>query len=256
VLLAEKGLDVKDIPNYILSALAFLMSLAAFVFSVSIQRKERKRNIRQTLSTALNDIARVNVEVSKLKNNEEENQGTLATRKNYNTQRGTLVADADFLMHEKMNIVTALDCALMASTFYDLGNFEKAAYYWRQCLGRCRNPEDHFVYTRDYASFLFNCNRIEEARKQFSQAFKFNLEENDDNRRLISDSYLLWAKFEQSFSYEKEFEKLMKCADEECEKIEHSGKYDEMKKLLKEAMKQNGSRKIKSEDHIKKNGKQ
>jgi hypothetical protein len=235
MLLEEKDFNTKDFLNYLLSVLAFLMSLAAFIFTVIIQKKERKRNIRQTLTTALNDVARVNVDVAKLLNEKEETPGTLATRKNYNTQLGTLIADADFLIHENMKIVTDIDCSLMASTYYDLGVLQKAEYYWKQCMSRGHTPLQKLIATRDYAAFLYNCNRQEEGRKQFIRAMMFKPGGNDHNWRVIADSYLLWAKAEQSLGNEKEFERLMQLAYNSCDKIRHLDKYNSLKKQLDES---------------------
>src|SRR5438045_3792817 len=109
----KNGLDPKDAINYSLSSMAFLMSLSAFVFTVVFQRNERRRNIRQTLTNTLTEISGINVELSKFaKEKDQDEIYKIAIRKNYNSQRSILIADADFLIHENYKIVTATDCSL------------------------------------------------------------------------------------------------------------------------------------------------
>jgi hypothetical protein len=118
----------------ILSACAFLLSSSAFIFTVIIQLKERKRNIRQTLATALSEIANINVEITKVRKDNEIGLELTKIWKNYIRQCGALASDTDFLIKENEKLVTDIDCALIASTFEDLGNIEKATHYWPQEL--------------------------------------------------------------------------------------------------------------------------
>jgi hypothetical protein len=115
----------------ILSGCAFLLSSSAFIFTVIIQLKERKRNIRQTLATALSEIA--NVEITKVRKDNEVGLELTKIWKNYIRQCGALASDTDFLIKENEKLVTDIDCALIAA-FEDLEDIEKATHYWPQEL--------------------------------------------------------------------------------------------------------------------------
>jgi hypothetical protein len=108
-------------------------------FSFSSREAE---NIRQTLSIALNEIAGVNVEVSRLKKegDEDNTPEIIAIRKNYNSKRGTLASGADYLIKQNEERVTDTDCELMAATYYDLGDVKKAEEYWQEAIKRASNP--------------------------------------------------------------------------------------------------------------------
>lgn len=216
-----------------------MLSAGAFIFTVLIATKERKRNLRQTLSTSLSDIARINVDVSRLRKDDKEiTPENVSIRKSYNSQRGALVANADFLFKENPKLVTDADCELMALTYDDLGDTKQAQHYWRQAidLAHKNNTQCH-LHLRDYASFLFNNNQCDEARKQFEKALTINMDDTDDDARYVTDTYLIWATLEKNFDNNKEFKRLITNAYEQCKKIKHKQKGTEMKKLIDDVAK-------------------
>jgi tetratricopeptide (TPR) repeat protein len=229
----DKNAKIVELISPILSGMAFILSAAAFVFTVIIQLKERKRNIRQTLSIALSDLARINVELSLLKKDEKESTPeTILIRKNYNSQRGTLVSNADFLMKENEKLVTDADCELMAMTYDDLGDTEKAEEYWLRAIGHAVSPAQKHLHQRDYAAFLFNNNRLEDGRTFFEKSLTVKLAATDDHVRNIADTYLIWANLERNFNNDAEFKRLIKEAKSACEKIAYKSKNLEMGKLI------------------------
>jgi tetratricopeptide (TPR) repeat protein len=225
--------NLADVLTPIASGLALILSSSAFIFTVFIQLKERKRNIRQTLSTALSEIAKINVDVSLLKKDQKEiTPELLLVRKNYNSQRGTLVSDADFLIKENEKLVTDADCELMALTYDDLGGITKAEEYWLRAIDLAQNDTQKHLHQRDYASFLFNQNQAEKGRKLFEQSLDVEMSKTDDDVSYIADTYLLWAGLENNFGNKKEYERLIKQAYDQCEKIRHKGKNVAMSKLI------------------------
>jgi hypothetical protein len=224
---------INDVMSPILSASAFLLSGAAFVFTVIIQSKERKRNIRQTLSNSLSEIANINVQVSQLKKDEKESTAdTISILKNYNSQRGTIASNADFLMKENDKLVTDSDCELMAVTFGDIGDLKKSEEYWLQAIRLASNPTQLHLHRRDYAAFLFNHNRVDEGRKLFEQSMKAYTPETDNDVRNVTDTFLIWAKLERNFNNDKGFGDLIKSAYQNCRKIQHKEKNVEMTGLI------------------------
>jgi tetratricopeptide (TPR) repeat protein len=229
---------IGDILSPILSAMALILSSAAFIFTVVIQLKERKRNIRQTLSVALSDIANINVEVSRLKKDDKESTPeNILIRKNYNSQRGTLASAADFLIKENEKLITNADYELMAITYDDLGDIRKADEYWKQAIKHAANPAQLHIHQRDYASFLFDNNQLEQGRKLFERSLTVKLSATDDELRYVADTYLMWAMLEKNFNNEKEFNRLIKEAYQQCKKIQHKEKSLEMSRLIDKSIK-------------------
>ncbi|MDB5118596.1 MAG: hypothetical protein JWQ79_4088 [Mucilaginibacter sp.] len=235
ILLAAPAKDTNfnDFIGPVMSALALILSSAAFIFTVIIQSKERKRNLRQTLSSTLSDIARINVDVSMLRKDEKESTPeTVLIRKNYNSQRGTLVSGADFLIKENEKLVTDADCELMALTYDDLGDIKKAEEYWLQAIEHAVSDARQHLHERDYAAFLFNNNQVEKGRKFFEKSLSVKMSKTDDDLRNVADTYLIWAKLERNFNNDDEFNRLVKEAYERCKKIQHKEKSTEMSRLI------------------------
>jgi hypothetical protein len=237
-ILLLKGTDFNNLAGPVMSALALLLSSAAFIFTVIIQSKERKRNIRQTLSVALSEIARINVEVSGLKKEEKENsEEIMLIKKSYNSQRGTLVSDADFLIGQNKRLVTNADYALMALAYDGLGNKAKAEEYWQQAISSASTPAQKHINQRDYATFLFNHNQPEEGRDFFEKSLVIPVADTDDEQRYIADTYLIWAKLEGNFANNSEFERLIREAYAQCDKIRHIEKKTAMCRLIDQSVK-------------------
>lgn len=229
----DKNAKIAELIAPILSGLAFILSAAAFIFTVLIQTKERRRNIRQTLSTALSDLARINVETSLLKKDEKESTPEIVRiRKNYNSQRGTLVSGADFLMNENHKIITDADCELMAMTYDDIGDTQKAGKYWLLAIRHARTPTQTHLHQRDYAAFLFDNNREEDGRRYFKKSMDADIHNTDDNLRCLADTCLIWAGLEKNFGNTKVFHQLIAEARDTCANIKHRTKKLEMQKLI------------------------
>jgi tetratricopeptide (TPR) repeat protein len=216
--------------NLILSSCAFLLSAAALLFNVSFNHRERKRNIRQTLTSTLNDVAKINIEISKLKKEEEgDSPDKVEQRRNYDFQRGAMIMEADFLINENPKVLTAIDCSLTAFTYSELGDFKKAEHYWNESIVRSQTKELKHIHSRDYASFLFQQNRMDQGRKKFKEALAIELNKTDDDLMVVIDTYLLWASAEYFFGNEKDFTQYNDAADEISKKISNRNKCREMK---------------------------
>jgi tetratricopeptide (TPR) repeat protein len=222
-----------DIMSPVLSACAFILSLGAFIFTVFIQSKERTRNIRQTLSSSLSEIASINIAVTKLQKDEKEASAELVRMiKNYNSQRGTLISAADFLMQQNEKTITGPDYQLMALTYDDLEDIPKAEEYWGKAIENASGPPQKHLFQRDYAAFLFNNNREEDGRKYFEESLKVNLSSTDDEYRYLVDTYVTWATLEKNFGNDNEFDRLIKEAYSQCKKIRHHEKNAQMCNLV------------------------
>ncbi|MXV15054.1 hypothetical protein [Hufsiella ginkgonis] len=233
---APEGKDLATIITPIMSALALILSCAAFIFSVFIQLRERKRNIRQTLSTTLSEIAGINVKVFTLRREEEEKTPELVeVINNYNAQRGTLVSAADFLMEQNSRLASDVDLALMARTYDQLGDTGKANQYWCEAVKRASTPAQNHKQQRDYAAFLFKKNQAEEARRMFEQSLAANFEGRDDELAYLAQTFVLWAGLEKDFDNHADFERLMQEAGAKCQLIKNLKKRKELQEVIDRA---------------------
>jgi tetratricopeptide (TPR) repeat protein len=230
---ADSGAKVAELLAPILSGLALILSGSAFIFTVTIQLKERRRNLRQTLSTALSDIARINVDVAKLNKDENGNiPESLNMRKSYNSQRGTLASGANFLIRENEKLVTDADCELMALTYDELGEVDRSKEYWERAINLSLTPNQKSRHQRDYATFLFKNNEEEKGRDLFRSTTKELPEATDRDLSDLCNIYLTWADLERDFGNDKDYKNLHDSANTYCQKIRNSGKRATMSQLL------------------------
>ncbi|MCE3296809.1 MAG: hypothetical protein K0R65_2523 [Crocinitomicaceae bacterium] len=220
--------------NLALSSCAFLLSGSALLFNITFNRRERRRNIRQTLSNALNNVAKINIEIANLK---QENAGVspheIDVRRNLDFQRSTLMTEAEFLIYEKPELLTAIDCSLVAFTFNELKDFKKTGHYWQEAIARSKTDELRHIHTRDYAFFLFGQNREEDGREAFNRALAIELKKNDQHLAVMIDTYLLWASAEFLAGCEKEFKQRISSAKKICEQLRNKSKCQEIEEKIK-----------------------
>lgn len=173
---------------------------------------------------------------------------TAVVVKNYNLQRSGSIIDADFLMHENPKVVGEIECKLMAITYEDIGNYDKAEYYWNECISKSEGETSKHINLSDYATFLFNQNRIGEGRNKFNEAQKLTLDNRDDHLYLKADTYLTNAILERTFNFETESKDLIKLSKDNCEKIINKNKRHIMKKQIETSLEKISKLKTNSEE--------
>jgi len=229
----DKAAKFAELVAPILSGLAFTLSAAAFIFTVLFQLKERKRNIRQTLSTALSEVAGINAQITTLKQDKQVSPDTLQIIRNYDYQRATLLSSAYFLIKEHTDLVTDADCELMAMTYEGICDIAKATEYWEKALALAPDPARKHLHQRDYAAFLFNINEINQARELFRVTLGTRLTNIDDNLRSLAGTYLIWARLEREMGNDDiDSNELISRAQDKCDQIINKTKKAELQQLI------------------------
>jgi len=229
----DKTAKFAELVAPILSGLAFTLSAAAFIFTVLFQLKERRRNIRQTLSTALSEVAGINAQITTLRQDKHISPDTLQIIRNYDYQRATLLSSADFLIREHTDLATDADCELMAMTYDGICDIAKATEYWEKALILTTHPARKHLHQRDYAAFLFNINEIDKARELFRVTSGIRLTCIDDNLRNLAGTYLVWARLERDMGNGAiDSNELISRAQAKCDQIRNKAKKAELQQLI------------------------
>jgi tetratricopeptide (TPR) repeat protein len=210
-------MDSKDYYTVGISLIALIISIFSNFYQ---KQKEDKRAIRKNLSDTLESVTKINIENVKLANSliNDSIEG-VSLRRSYNTQRRILVAHANFLILNYDSIVTDIDCNIMAGAYNSIGDYDKASSYWEKTINKSdSNPILH-MNLRGFASFLFSQGKIDAGRNKYKEAFSINLEDNDPNRRLLSDTYFMWALVEKGENNFNEEKRLISDAKSACSRI-------------------------------------
>lgn len=220
----------------IISIAALLISVLSLIISIVQKQKETDRGIRKNLSDSLENVSKINLEVSKLKQDQAlfNSANGIELRRMYNSQRRILIAHADFLVSRYDSLTTDIDCNLIAGGYEAIGDYEKAEIYWVKTIEKSiSNPIRH-MNLRGYARFLFHQGKFQLGRSKYEEALKVELSDTDDNRRLISDTYLMWASTEREFNNFSETERLIGLGQSYCGRIGHVKMRDEMQKRFEQ----------------------
>ena len=147
----------KDITTIVISSLALIISVASFLISLRQKQRENVRLLRKQLSDTLNDLSEVSVAFAKLKVDTAANltNDVIELRRNYNTQRRTLLNHADFLINENTDLATETDYNLIAINWNIIGNYPKAEQYWKLTIEKSDDLVIKHMNLRGYATFLF-----------------------------------------------------------------------------------------------------
>src|SRR5512138_2778191 len=116
-----------------LSSGAIIISLISLIITLIQKNRETNRTIRKTLTDTLENISKIEIETTKLRNAKDcdfNSESNIRLRRNFNSQRRILIAHADFLIQKYDKITTDIDCNLLAHAYSIVGDQEKAEYFW------------------------------------------------------------------------------------------------------------------------------
>ena len=222
--------------SFIVSLSALAISIISLIISILQKTKETDRTIRKNLSDTLESVAKINIEVAKLKQDVLvfDSDDGIGLRRVYNSQRRILIAHADFLVTKYYILATEIDCNLLAGAYQNIGDYEKAEIYWAKTIKKSKSNPIKLMNLRGYARFLFFQGKFQLGRSKFDEALKLDLPDTDVYRREISDTYFLWASVEKEFNNYSEVERLISLGQTYCDRIGHLKMREEMKKRFEQ----------------------
>lgn len=234
-------MEVKDYLVISISGSALIISLISLIITIIQKRNETERAIRKSLSETLENIAKINLEVAKMRSSKDvdfNSDSIIALRRNYNGQRRILIAHADYLIKKYDNLATEIDCSTLANAYYDITDLIKAEEFWGKTVEKSMSPPIKLMNLRGYGGFLFDIEKEDIGREVFKQAFAVQLPENDENRVLKCDTYLMLAELEKNRNKEN-YDKCLTGAMEVWGTIKNKYRKDEMNERIRRVIPQN-----------------
>lgn len=224
-------MEIKDYVVIGISGSALFLSLTSLVITLVQKNREVRRTIRKTLSDTLESIAKINLETTKLKSlkdNDYNSEEAISLRRAYNAQRRILIAHADFLVSRYDNIATEIDCNILAAAYATVGDQQRAEHFWRKTIDKSISLPIRHMNLRGFGVFLFNNDNVDFGRNCFCQALSINLLENDDNKILRADTYLMLCDLEKQKGFKKEYELSLEEAMTIASQIKNERRKNEM----------------------------
>ena len=229
-------MDTKDYILIALSSCAIVISLISLVITLIQKNRETHRTIRKTLTDTLENISKIEIETTRLKNSKDVNFGSesiIQLRRNFNTQRRILMVHADFLIQKYDKLATDIDCNLLAVAYSIVGDQEKAEYFWGKSICKTKSLPIKHMNLRGFGIFYFENSNIDKGREKFLEALGMNLIENDSNNVLVSDTYLMLAEYERDFKNKNMYEQYLTKSMEICSKIINPKRRNEMEERIR-----------------------
>lgn len=227
-------MEPKDIVTVILSVVAVVISLASLLISLKQKERENTRLLRTQLSDTLNQISALGVAFAKLKL---EAKGVLTNdiidvRRNYTTQRTSLLNYAEFLTKENPQFGNDITYSILATNWNYVSNFNKASENWELAIQASEDLVIKHTNLRGFANFLFFQGNMVAGRGKYSEALALRLPDTDNVKRIIADTYLMWARIEMEFGFNDEYPKLLTLANHSCDRISNIRMRNEMQTLI------------------------
>jgi tetratricopeptide (TPR) repeat protein len=166
-----------------------------------LQREsERKLAARKQLTELLEKLTSINTEIAKFRyvTNANLNPPTsTALPPNFagllSDQRRFLVRQAAFIARAIRARVSPYEYLLIAEAFDGVDDPDQAEGHYTLAVDLAKDPFDKILALRGRGRFLFNHQRLEEGREQFSAALACLTDESDRTRRLRAETYERWA---------------------------------------------------------------
>lgn len=224
-------METKDYIIISFSGCALTISIVSLIITLIQKNKETKRAIRKTLTDTLEGISKINIEAAKLSATEDFNfnsQANISLRRNYNTQRRILITHADYLIQKYDFLASEIDCNILAAAYSTIGDQEKADFFWRKTIDKSISKPIRLMNLRGFGAFLFKNEQEELGRKYFNEGLLLELPENDENKILKLDTYLMLCDFEKEIGSKVHYETSLTNAMEILATIKSKRRKDEM----------------------------
>jgi hypothetical protein len=231
-------MGTKDYILIVISGSALTLSLISLVLTLIQKNKETNRTIRKSLTDTLESLSKIGVEVTKLeitKDTDFNSETIIQLRRNYNSQRRILIAHADFLITRYDELSTEIDSNILAGSYATIGDMDKAEYFWKKTIDKSISLPIRMMNLRGFGIFLFNNDKEKLGRDIFNQALCLKLTENDENKILKADTYLMLADLEKEHSkenYELNITKSMEVSSTIKNNNRKNGMYDRIRRKL------------------------
>ncbi|MBI5915302.1 MAG: hypothetical protein HY842_07990, partial [Bacteroidetes bacterium] len=126
-----------------------------------------------------------------------------------------------------------IDCNILAGAYSIIGDQTKAEYFWQKTIDKSISPPIRVMNLRGFGIFLFNNGKEELGRKSFNEAFSLDLSENDENKILITDTYLMLSDLEKESGTKEGYDLSLTKAMEVSSTIKNSRRKDEMHERIR-----------------------
>jgi hypothetical protein len=151
-------------------------------------------SLRKQLTEVLEKLSALNIEKGRYDDNPKQYAGNF--RNVLSDQRGFFVRQADFIVQQIDEVVSSLECRLIAHGFDAIDDVDRAADYFQKAITKANDFVDTILSKREYARFEFKRDS-DESNKIFKEIFdKYRLNKSCDQRLVyyIAFTYEFWAK--------------------------------------------------------------
>ncbi len=229
-------METKDYILISISISALTLSLISLIVTLVQKNRETNRTIRKTLTDTLEGISKINIETTKLKSSKDSDnnaENIITLRRYYNSQRRILIAHADFLVMRYDKLTTEIDCNILAGAYATIGDQDKAEYFWQKTVDKSISLPIRLMNLRGFGTFLFYNDKEKLGRKFFNQALMLDLTENDENKVLRTDTYLMLCELEKERGNKEQYELNLTKAMEVSATIKNSNRKNEMQDRIR-----------------------
>ena len=224
-------IELRDVLTVGLSAVSFTLALAAFVMSYRQRAREDKRGIRKSLTDTLIMISQGNYAMAQLRN-EAPTDSVVTFRRQINAQRRYLSNHANFLMEQIPELTEDIDHNMLASAFDASGDAIAARKQWEAAVEKSANETIRAFNLRGFARFLFFQGNPASGREKYEESIRVNLPDDDRNRNLRADTYLMWSVTERDGGFIEEARRRREQAIAEASRIGITSMRDAMLKYV------------------------
>lgn len=231
-------MELKDILTVVLSTGALCFSIASFVLTMRQRSVEDRRGIRKSLTESISELTDVQLARLQLDRDSpgDTSESVVTFRRTYNMQRRFLANHCEFLGDQIPELVTDIDCLVIAGAFETSQDYERADRFYLLAVEKAPNAVLKSLSLRSGARYWFNRGNPARGRKSFEEALQLEVPDTDAVRQLVSDTYMLWAKAEHDFGFSEQASRIRELARVAATRIANSHMRDDMLRQLENAL--------------------
>jgi tetratricopeptide (TPR) repeat protein len=173
------------------AVLAVALSATSFYLSYNAGRIQERHALRTELSDTLDRLITSQLDYSELYRDVMSNpdQGSAAYLQSvstiYTQQNNTLLERAMILADEIPELVTWTDYVTIAQSNFNVSDVLRAELYYQRAIDNADSDLHKVFALRGFATFLFQMNRVDEARQYYQEAADLARQLTDQGQEII-----------------------------------------------------------------------
>lgn len=214
-------MDLREVVTIVVSCLALVLSVTAFVVSTRLRTAEIHRSFKTLIHGIVLQIIETTDELQKASMEGGASAQQIHRTSSLRHRLSALARQGKYLLDDKPYLVGEVECATIAGAFALIGEYLPAEELWSRAVELSSSSYMESINRRGFADFLFSVGLVARGRREFERAIGCVDADTDFAKLARGYTYHMWMVSELLANADEEAEKRFSSARETLLAVEN-----------------------------------